>query len=128
VAIVVPLSATSVTVIPLPPLTSTVTGEIKLIPDNVTATGAEELPEFGVIDNRAGAALLMVNGFVADVPSDVETEIFRVPGAAAAKMVKVAVMLVGLTYWVLLTVMPAPALITRPDETKLVPIRVRFTG
>ena len=97
VTTVVPLRATLVTVIPLPPLTWTVNGETKFVPDSVTSTGAEEFPVFGPIESKLGAALMTVNVLAAEVPNDVDTVTLRGPGAAEGEIVNVAAIEVELT-------------------------------
>ena len=97
--------------------------ERKLLPVNVTGTLEPAAPATGEIPERTGAGAETVKGTGPLVPEAVTTLMFRAPNGAFSAMAKVAVICVGLTMLMLLTVIPAPAFTVAP-ATKFVPVRV----
>jgi hypothetical protein len=95
---------------------------MKFVPVSVTATVLPCAPPPGRMLVSVGGPTT-VNGTVPLVPAEFETLTFCAPGTAFAAMVKVAVIVVGLTTAVLETVMPVGTLIVEPGK-KLLPVSV----
>jgi len=116
-----------VTVMP-PPEKLTEVAPVKPVPVSVTATPVlSRLADTGLMDVSTGP--LIANGRVLLAPPGVITSIFTEPIAAANVLLKVAVMLVGLTTITLLIVKPVAAGVatTVDPVTKFVPVRVTAT-
>ena len=110
-----------VTVTPVGALT--VAPEIKPLPVNVTGTVAPCAPPAGLIEDSVGTGGLIVNVWALLVPPVVVT--VTEPVAALPPMLKVAVIVVGLTTLTLVTVTPVGALTVAPE---IKPLPVNVTG
>ena len=107
--------------------TVTVAPARKFVPVRVTGTVAPWAPLDGAMAVRVGAALLTVKTTAPLVPPAVVTVTLRAPVAALAEIVRVAVIWVGPTTVMLLTVTPVEETVMVAPAAKLAPVRVTGT-
>jgi len=105
------------------PALTVVTPLIKFAPVKTTSSVCPRLPLAGAMPINAGAGLLTMNVWLAEVAPLLVTEKLRGPVAAFALMVRFAVKLVEFVTLVELTVMPEPALTVVTPLIKLAPIK-----
>jgi hypothetical protein len=128
--IVVAFTTTTLLTVIDPPCTATVAGALKFVPTSVTATVAPRPPAFGAIELNVGFATtgaFTVNTCAPLVPVLVDTVTLRVPTAADAAIVNVAVICVALTTATFVASTPVPLIPTVAPAWKLDPASVSET-
>jgi hypothetical protein len=111
------------------PTPVTAKAPVRLVPVKVTVTLVPRAPEMGEIDvsvGAGGAVTVNVTGLV--IPPGVDTRTFLAVVAAVLLIVNVAVTAVALTTTRLLTVTPAPEMVTMKAPVRFVPVRVTGTA
>jgi hypothetical protein len=104
------------------PVTPTVAGDTKPVPVSVIGTDVPWDPVEGLIDVRVGGDWSTVKPTVPLVPADVVTDTSRLPVAAPAAILRVAVIRVAFTTTTPDAVTPAPLTAKAAPLTKFVPV------